>query len=79
MIEGRWTIWIEGDGAYIEPDSVYEKSNGDHRVPVVPCDDAAVERAVDALRGCAFLRGDERVIRHFVRKVLRAAGELPDA
>ena len=74
-MQGRWTIrkW-SGGSEVLGPLTIGEgyQSNGD--VPVVPCDDAAIERAHSAMRACA---GRYLTDRQIVDLVLRAAGETP--
>lgn len=67
-MKGCWTVWTDDEGgAWIV--------NAPHAgVPVVPCDDAAVERAVRALTPYAWHDKDAREI---VEVVLRAAGDTP--
>lgn len=66
VMEGRWTIYgWSASGPFVL---------GKHAVPVVPCDDAAVERALAALSAMGYALPEARVI---VTSVLRAAGETP--
>lgn len=71
MIEGRWTIFVctgcgEATGRHKGCDALREAT------PVVPCDEAAVERAVRALANRGVLSHHE-----VAEIVLRAAGEQP--
>lgn len=76
-VEGRWTLApVEGDSSRAlqvtatNPDVLY----GDP-VPVVPVDDAAVERAAIELRS---MLGDVGLnFRELAAMALRAAGETP--
>jgi hypothetical protein len=71
-MEGRWTIYRDGAAqVVVGPDA-------DGEVPVVPCDDAAIERGVNALRD-RYGRDwkPERQAREDVLVILRAAGEAP--
>lgn len=71
-MEGRWTIWrgtASGQLLVRTPGFV-----GDGAVPVVPCDPAAIERAIDALVLEDLAVGEAR---QFAEIALRAAGETP--
>lgn len=82
-MKGRWTIYyIAGAGAVVDGPSVEPRE----RVPVVPCNDAAIERAARALcdEGIRALDGTystwERHADGFLamaERALRAAGETP--
>lgn len=52
-MDGRWEVQFCGDCSEQYDEKSHIDCNPrrtDHCVPVVPCDDAAIERAVDALR-----------------------------
>lgn len=70
-MQGRWTIRIEnGFGNYTKGPSTLGW------VPVVPCDDAAIARAADAIADAdPDLRSSHA--REFAEVALRAAGETP--
>lgn len=80
-MEGRWTVRVDAYGAYVRPHPDAEASD-DAEVPVVPCDDAAIDFAAAQAcgehgRGCPdFARSRERIVR--VVEDLRAAGETPE-
>lgn len=70
MLEGRWTIFVctgcgEATGRHKACDAKREAT------PVVPVDDAAVERAMNALAGDE----DPEHFRLIVEQVFEAAGE----
>jgi hypothetical protein len=75
-IEGRWTIWVNEHGNRVLDDDAQVAV----RVPVVPCDDAAVDRATLALYERLNPPGSPRAIfgitwyRETAEAVLRAAG-----
>ena len=79
-MEGRWTIYVGENDEYIT--DMVIPSNNDRRVPVVPCDDAAIERAARMLchEGMSFADGwvqgdtDRDYPRLIAEAVLRAAG-----
>lgn len=67
-MQGRWTIQgMRNYGHVVRGDDLPDVGQ---RVPVVPCDDAAIERAMRAIP----MAGDRRAI---AEAVLRAAGETP--
>ena len=68
-MEGRWTIWKAGLKC-----KAIAGPNCDG-VPVVPCDDAAIERAERAVM--ALPEWDVGDPRQVAEAVLRAAGETP--
>lgn len=93
-LEGRWTVFLEGAYAVAVTESPSLYTPRDHAaVPVVPCDDAAVERAARALWEDAIgkaIRDDypwDSTVDHavdlrerylrYARVVLSAAGEKP--
>jgi len=67
-MEGRWTITKRND------DVRFIGGPGAQEVPVVPCDDAAIERAARALSAGMEPTAIER---EQAVAVLRAAGETP--
>lgn len=73
-MEGRWTVFVDADGEM----AMREEDDGsDHpSVPVVPCDDAAIKRAIEAVN-----RAHESKIdatwRELLTVAFRAAGETP--
>lgn len=85
-MEGRWTIHVaydngdvlQGHNAIVTGPPVYA---ADPVVPVVPCDDAAIERAAEYLfPSIPSPYTDEdamRFARDLARGTLRAAGETP--
>lgn len=81
-MEGRWVLEGVPDGKW--PMVQRGPWLGDRvRVPVVPCDDAAIERAAQGLADAVQSvngRGRGAVADHhyeWVRAVFRAAGETP--
>lgn len=75
-MEGRWTIRVV-DGDVTDPDDDWNE--GVASVPVVPCDDAAIQRAAEGSWPIQRL-ADEDAWGHrlrVAREVLRAAGETP--
>jgi hypothetical protein len=80
VMEGRWMIRLDAANGLALTDSW---STGDREVPVVPCDDAAIERAARAL--CddeqeawdALDVMEHTIYRGKAFKALRAAGETP--
>jgi hypothetical protein len=68
--EARWTIWLDPDGNRVTTGSV---ALGDRAVPVVPCDDAAIERVAREI--CVVNPGENS--REQAQRYLRAAGETP--
>jgi len=73
-MEGRWTIHKRGWGHLVAPTDLTDVEPGSW--PVVPCDDAAIERAAAKLRElgvCELGRASSRV----AEAVLRAAGQTP--
>ena len=83
---GRWTIPVTANGALIVDDELLDEQRGDRMVPVVPCDEAAIERAARALykewlAHSNMLRDFEEVREGFeeeARRVLAAAGRTDD-
>ena len=84
MMEGRWTIGPGGYHVALNDDDPHDLSyilwhvDGPESrvaVPVVPCDDAAVERAVQALAGSMASYADSW--REVVEIVFDAARETP--
>jgi hypothetical protein len=76
-VGGRWTLYVRKDGAL---SSIYVERFGDRRVPVVPCDEAAVERAE---RACAELHAHSTLYewpspREYAVAALRAAGAVEE-
>ena len=73
--EGRWTIWASAtcdrDCILKCADAVLSLS----ATPVVPCDDAAVERAGAVLN--RMFGWTDTYAQHIAETVLRAAGETP--
>lgn len=79
---GRWTLTVDLNGDLVEDEIV---DPGDHQVPAVPVDEAAVRRATDAIVKThaeeteAYLCGEieTNVWRpeRYARAALRAAGE----
>jgi len=68
-MEGRWTLYVaRAEGITFYMGKTVPQGN----VPVVPCDDAAVERAARATAPRGHVSDAWREI---VREVLRAAGE----
>jgi hypothetical protein len=83
-MQGRWTIHRRGDqnpGGYVRN---YSEALG-FPMPVVPCDDAAIERSAERLLAYRYSLGPAQAksllaeCRRDVETVLRAAGETPDA
>lgn len=80
-VEGRWTIMLCKDCG--QRAHYQDRCPKDRRrvwtemveMPVVPCDDAAVERGVDSFAGIMTV-SDERVRRAIVVAVLQAAGRV---
>jgi hypothetical protein len=76
-MEGRWNLCAgsTGDLWTLAPDDVGDDlPDGYVLVPVVPCDDAAIERGVAKLRTLVPFDQDHREL---AEAVLRAAGETP--
>ncbi len=67
MREGRWTIHKRGWGHLVSATDPTDVEPGSW--PVVPCDDAAIERVMDALDDGRVFPGDESSI---TRDELRA-------
>jgi hypothetical protein len=82
-VEGRWTIYGEATPGLGGVDLVASGpllADGES-VPVVPCDEAAVERGTDALIRQEGFEPDEDsrdAWREHARAVLRAAGAVDD-
>ena len=68
-MQGRWTLMGCPLGRIVVTDGPSTLGIGEE-VPVVPCNDAAIERAMRAIP----MAGDRRDI---AEAVLRAAGETP--
>lgn len=75
-MKGRWTI-CQGRGDLV----IVHGYDGPDGVPVVPCDDAAVERAAKAARDAYHEAVDKHLLKELwprvAEAVLRAAGETP--
>lgn len=77
-VQGRWTIGGGYDGAR---HAVFVFDGPQippcQHLPVVPCDDAAVERSMNALRAWypSYFAGRDHKAREVAEAVLRAAGE----
>lgn len=82
MMEGRWwAIKIEGYNSWTFAESEAEQArrNGyEVHGPFVRCDDAAIERAKEAVKAeIRQLRGDFLPVDEMVAIAFRAAGERP--
>lgn len=76
-IPGRWTLTVDLDGDLVDDDIV---GPGDHLVPAVPVDEAAIERAARELANLeefVFASAQNRfpgALRAIAETCLRAAG-----
>ena len=68
MMEGRWTITVDRHGDIVDDGTT---SRTDEVVPVVPCDEEAIERGVLALH--TWMPYSSEIAREAVEAVLRAA------
>lgn len=72
--QGRWTIYGQGPDYQVVADG--PRLPHDSLVPVVPCDDAAVERVAAKLAELqGYHVGPLEIDRRAARDLLRAAGE----
>lgn len=74
MVAGRWTLTISRTGEQVFA-HLPLLNIGEKRVPVVPCDEEALERVAFALKQC--FGGRDIDTRQLAREALRAAGETP--
>lgn len=68
-----WKVPVTHDGSIVRDE--FWPDEGDRMVPVVPCDEAAIERAAAALAEFEGERLSGPYHRRVVELVLRAAGE----
>jgi hypothetical protein len=80
-MEGRWKVWVDAELGCLADEN--NPRMADFEVPVVPCDDAAVERVARVLcrqRGYDWgTAGDglRAALTAAADQALRAAGETP--
>jgi hypothetical protein len=78
---GRWTLLVNrnGEAWTVDPDVSVFPQHGEALTPVVPCDNAAIERAQAAL--CrwspSYFAARPHIAREVAELVLRAAGDRP--
>ena len=72
-MEGRWTIIVTHSDEVIGDCRWENAARDDLLVPVVPCDDAAIERGREWYRNA----GPHLTSYEIVTGILRAAGETP--
>lgn len=69
-MEGRWTIWVNSDGERLDDWLDAIDPSAGTEVPVVPCDEAAVQRVMSELGNWP----DGSNLRDMAEAVFRAAG-----